>query len=191
MDELIIVDENDNLLRFASKEKCHGGEGVLHRAFSVFVFNERGELLIQQRSKHKLLWPLYWSNTCCSHPRPNEYFLASAERRLVEEIGISCRLSYLYKFRYSARYKSIGSENEMCYVFIGRSDNEPFPNSAEIADYKWIDMAELSADIENNPEKYTPWFKMEFKELTSSFRHLIPSLSETLSVQREELSVQV
>jgi len=169
MDQLVIVDQNDKKLGFESKEKCHNSCGILHRAFSVFVFNDKKQLLIQQRSELKRLWPLYWSNTCCSHPRQDEAYEEAAERRIKEEIGISCELEYLYKFQYKAKYKNIGSENEICAVLTGSSNDEPSPDPDEIADYKWVDMDELVEDIKKNPEKFTPWFKDEIKELLCSF----------------------
>jgi isopentenyl-diphosphate Delta-isomerase len=169
LDELIIVDENDNMLSFEKKDRCHEGDGILHRAFSIFILNSKKQILMQQRSRFKKLWPLHWSNTCCSHQRPNEYFLASAERRLVEETGIFSRLRYVYKFRYSARYKDVGSENEVCSVFIGTSNDEVTPNPEEIADYKWMNIDELVDDVKKNPEKYTPWFRMEIKQLLLNY----------------------
>jgi isopentenyl-diphosphate delta-isomerase len=167
MDKIIVVDQQDNIINFESKEKCHNGDGILHRAFSIFIFNNKEQLLIQQRSKFKRLWPLYWSNSCCSHPRPNEDYKESAERRLKEELGIFCKLKLLYKFRYKARYKNIGSENEICAVLIGKSNATIIPNPEEISDYKWINLEELKKNINKNPEIYTPWFKMEIKELFS------------------------
>ena len=173
--KLIIVDSNDNILGFEEKEKCHDGNGILHRAFSVFVFNDKKELLIQQRSKLKRLWPLYWSNTCCSHPRLNENLIESAEKRLKEECGISCKLKELYKFQYSAKYKGKGSENEICSVFIGRLSNaqDIAINPKEIADFKWIKIDNLKKDIEENPDKYTPWFKIEIEKLFSNYENEI------------------
>jgi isopentenyl-diphosphate Delta-isomerase len=165
MDNLIIVDEKDNMLRFETKDKCHEGNGILHRAFSVFIFNEKRELLIQQRSDFKRLWPSHWSNSCCSHPRAGEHFLAAAERRLREEVGISCRLKYVYKFRYWASYSDLGSENEVCSVLLGKSDARIIPNPLEVSGYKWMNVEDIAKDINNNPENYTPWFRMELQEL--------------------------
>ncbi|MBW2984306.1 isopentenyl-diphosphate delta-isomerase [Candidatus Woesearchaeota archaeon] len=170
MNELIVVDKKDNIISFELKDRCHDGDGILHRAFSVFVFNDKKQLLIQQRSRLKRLWPLYWSNTCCSHPRQNEGYKEAAERRLREEIGISCKLKYLFKFRYRATYYDIGSENEICAVLIGRSNDSIILNKEEIANYKWISLKELAEDISQNPEIYTPWFKLEFRKLISSYR---------------------
>ncbi len=176
MDELVLVDKEDRVVGSAYKEKCHDKGGILHRAFSIFIFNDKGQLLIQKRSELKRLWPLYWSNTCCSHPRADESYLDAAERRLEEELGLSCKLTYLYKFRYSAPYKNSGSENEICAVLIGKSNEDIAPNPKEISDHKWITIDELKKDIEQNPDKFTPWFKIEVKELFSSYKEQIDSL---------------
>ncbi len=170
MDKLILVDQKDKIIGFESKEKCHHGNGILHRAFSIFIFNDKKQLLIQQRSKFKKLWPLYWSNTCCSHPSLNESYKEAAERRLKEEMGINCRLKFLYKFQYKTKYKNIGSESEICNVFTGKSNDKIIPNPEEVADYKWVDLSELKKDINKNPGKYTPWFKMEIKKMFSSYK---------------------
>lgn len=169
MSKLIVVDKQDKIIGFEEKEKCHDGDGILHRAFSIFIFNDKKELLIQQRSEFKRLWPLYWSNTCCSHPRFNENLIESVEKRLKQECGISCLLKELYKFQYSAKYKDKGSENEICSVLIGRLSDEQniVPNPEEIADYKWVNIDELKKDIKEDPNKYSPWFKIEIKKLFS------------------------
>jgi len=174
--KLIVIDKNDNIVGYEEKEKCHDNEGIPHSAFSVFIFNNKGQLLIQQRSKFKRLWPLHWSNSCCSHPRPREELKKAAQRRIAEELGIFCELKYLYKFRYTASYKNIGSENEICAVLIGKSDDGVILNPAEIQDFKWVDIGELRKDVERNPEKYTPWFKMEIKELLSLYTEEIINL---------------
>ena len=115
-DLLILVDESDEELGFKSKSECHQGNGQLHRAFSVFIFNPSGELLIQKRSRDKALWDLHWSNSCCSHPQKNEQMQLAVKRRLKEELGIECPVHYLYKFTYHAKYKDVGSEHELCHV---------------------------------------------------------------------------
>ena len=166
---LIVVDEHDNVVDYKSKLDCHRGNGILHRAFSLFVFNSRRELMLQQRSAQKLLWPLFWSNTCCSHPRKGEELDEAVQRRLKEETGINTELKYLFKFQYQANYLNAGSENEICAVYIGKSDTEPMVNKNEIADWKFISIPDLSAEINNHPRKYTPWFKMEWQRLTTDF----------------------
>lgn len=168
-DKLVAVNIFDHAYGLIDKKECHDGNGILHRAFSVFLFNDSGELLIQQRSKKKRLWPMYWSNTCCSHPRSDEPYETAARRRLLEECSIDTELKYLYKFRYTARYKDIGSENECCAVLIGKSNQDIKKNPEEINDSKWISIPELIKDIEINYKNYTPWFQIEIKELTKNY----------------------
>ena len=118
---LILVDEADREVGHLSKAQCHDGQGVLHRAFSLLIFNGEGELLLQQRAASKRLWPLYWSNSCCSHPRRAESMETAIHRRLHEELGLRCPLQFLFKFQYQAQFESAGSEQELCSeVFIGQ-----------------------------------------------------------------------
>jgi isopentenyl-diphosphate delta-isomerase len=167
---LILVDESDRVVGHLSKGACHDGEGVLHRAFSLFVFNPKGELLLQQRSEVKRLWPLFWSNTCCSHPREGETMDEAVHRRLQQELGMTSELQFLYKFQYQASYEDIGSENEMCWVYIGVSDDEAEPNVNEISDHRWVTPAELDDDMKATPELFTPWFRMEWARVREAFR---------------------
>lgn len=166
-ENLILVDADDHQMGGMSKLECHKGDGILHRAFSIFIFNSANELLLQQRSADKPLWPLYWSNTCCSHPRMGENLETATQRRLKEEVGINCPLEYLYKFEYQANYKDVGAECEICSVFIGYSDGPFDPNMDEVAAVKFIGIDDLSAELVSNSGDYTPWFKMEWKEIRS------------------------
>ena len=166
---LILVDREDNELGFSSKAECHSGTGLLHRAFSVFIFNSSGQVLLQQRSQHKDLWSLYWSNSCCSHPRQGEQIENAAHRRMAEELSIDCELHYLYKFFYQESFEGKGSEHELCSVFVGRFDGKISININEIADWKFIDTEELSRSIDQHPEKYTPWLQLEWLELTKNY----------------------
>jgi len=164
MEKLLLVNKKDKVIGFETKEKCHQGKGILHRAFSVYVFNNKGQLLIQQRSKFKLLWPLYWwAPTCCSHPRKGEEYIKAGERRLKEEFGFTCTLKMIDKFQYHARYKDVGSENEMCAILIGKYNGKTKADSKEIANWKWIDVNKLQNDFKKNPNKYVPWLKTGFK----------------------------
>ena len=164
-ESLILVDKEDNEIGHLSKVECHKNEGVLHRAFSIFLFNDKGHLLIQKRSSQKKLWPLYWSNTCCSHPREGEDILDAAMRRLEDELGINgIHLEYLYKFSYQASYKDIGSENEMCSVFIGSINGDVIFNANEIESIRFIDCESLEQEMHLNSD-YTPWFKMEWRAI--------------------------
>ena len=166
-DQLILVNEDDRKLGYTSKSECHEGEGKLHRAFSVFIFNSSGQLLIQKRSSHKELWDLHWSNSCCSHPRKNERTKTAAIRRLKEELGIVCKLHHIYKFIYHAQYKDVGSEHEFCHVFVGLFDGEIQANPEEIDDWKFIKIDDLEKELSTSGENYTPWMRMEWRELMS------------------------
>jgi len=173
-DTLILVDENDNEIGTSEKVDCHLGRGLLHRAFSVFLFNPDGQLLIQQRSEQKMLWPLYWANSCCSHPRAGENTASAARRRIREELGVSSELNFLYKFIYHAEYDDIGSEYENCWVYVGHFDGELDIDSAEIADWKFVTPEQLTADIETDPDSYSPWLKLEWAHINKEFRDELP-----------------
>lgn len=180
---LLLVDENDQVVGHASKGSCHDGDGVLHRAFSLFVFNAQGELLLQQRSFDKRLWGGFWSNSCCSHPRVGEQMDEAVERRLREELGIGADLSFLYKFQYQADFGDLGAENELCWVFVGRSDDPVCVNESEIAAWRFISVAELEREMDAAPETFTPWFKMEWSRLRSEFSDHIERLTEPVGQQ--------
>jgi len=175
-EQLILVDSDDNVLGHKSKAECHDGDGILHRAFSLFVFNDKGEVIMQQRAANKRLWPLIWSNSCCSHPREGETYEYATNRRLKEELGIEANLHYLYKFQYHARWKDKGSESELCSVYIGKTMTQPLINESEIADWKWISREDLNTDVENNPDIYSPWFKLEWKEIQEKYWNKVESL---------------
>lgn len=168
-EELILVDEDDNQLGTLSKANCHDGDGVLHRAFSLFLFDVRGNLLLQQRSSMKRLWPLYWSNSCCSHPRSGETMQEATRRRLRQELGVVADLQFIYKFGYHARFEEIGSERELCSVFLGRIDGEVAANRNEIADVRYVKAAELTSALQQDGERYTPWLHMEWRRLNDDY----------------------
>jgi isopentenyl-diphosphate delta-isomerase len=168
-ESLVLVDEHDCEIGAASKHACHADEGLLHRAFSIFIFNTRDELLLQKRSAQKPLWPNYWSNTCCSHPRQGETMEEAVRRRLAEELGIRTPLTYLYKFQYQARYESAGSEREFCWVYYGRHDGEPDVNLNEITDWRYIDVASFDTELAASPDDFTPWLKLEWAELKATY----------------------
>jgi len=167
---LVLVDSNDRALGTRSKALCHDGAGVLHRAFSLFVFNRGGELLIQQRHASKRLWPLYWSNSCCSHPRAGEEIDEAVGRRLEQELGLTVALSYLYKFEYIAPFGAAGTEHELCSVYAGVASAEPVVNTTEIADWRWIAPAALDRELAASPQRFTPWFKLEWNALCREHR---------------------
>jgi len=168
-ENLILVDKDDVEIGTQSKARCHDGDGILHRAFSLFVFNSNGELLLQKRSEAKRLWPLYWSNSCCSHPREGESMELAIGRRLKEELGIATTVEFVYKFSYQARFGDLGSEHELCSVFIGRTDQVIRANPNEIADFRFVPAMDVLAEISNSEERITPWFRMEWKKLEQEF----------------------
>ena len=169
-EKLILVDEHDRELGTRSKGECHDGDGILHRAFSVFLFDPEGRLLIQQRAADKRLWPLYWANSCCSHPRAGEDMHEATARRTGEELGASAELEFIYKFRYHARYKDLGSEHELCSVYIGRiTESEVRPNPSEIAAWKFLTPTEVDELVADEQAPVAPWFRMEWRELRSRF----------------------
>jgi isopentenyl-diphosphate delta-isomerase len=173
---LIVVDKHDTIIDYKSKIDCHQGDGILHRAFSIFIFNDDGQLILQKRSNKKWLWPHYWSNSCCSHPRKGETLDIAAHRRLSEELGFDTDLNYLYKFQYQANFKDVGSENELCAVYIGKSNKPVNVNKNEIAEWKYIDVDDLTKEVSEQPENFTPWFKMEWTKLTTEYMKRIKSL---------------
>lgn len=158
-DNLILVDKDDKEIGSAEKEECHKSMR-LHRAFSIFIFNSSGELLIHKRSSHKKTWPGFWTNSCCSHPRVGEELEKSAERRLKEELGFSCPLQHLFSFQYQAKFDGVYGEHELDHVFIGTYDGPVEPDKDEVEQWLFINVDDLKRDIKKNPEKYTPWFKL-------------------------------
>jgi len=170
MIDLVLVDENDNQIGTKEKVAAHLGDGDLHRAFSILVFNGRGETLVTRRAHEKMLWPLYWDSACASHPFENESQEAAGERRLSEELGFTCKLENVDTFRYQEKYKDIGSENEICAILIGNYDGEVKPVAEEVADYKWMKIRDVLEDMDDNPDKYTVWFKIELDRLIEKGR---------------------
>ena len=172
---LILVNEADETIGRLAKRDCHLNQGVLHRAFSVFLFNAAGEILLQKRSGQKFLWPGYWSNACCSHPREGEGCEAAAHRRLKQELGIATPLRFLYKFIYQASFADIGSEHELCWVFAGRAEaSDIAANSNEIADWKFLAPAALEAALAESPEAYTPWLQLEWPQIRDQHPSALP-----------------
>lgn len=164
-ESLIVVDEQDRILGYRSKAECHDDDGILHRAFSIFIFDPEMQLLIQKRAAQKRLWPLYWSNSCCSHPRKGEELEIALQRRLDEELGLTTPLKFLFKFQYHARYQDSGSEREVCSVFAGKSNRTIAANPNEIAEWRFVDINHLEENIHKNPEHFSPWFKMEWERI--------------------------
>lgn len=156
---VVLVNENDEPIGSMEKLQAHK-EAQLHRAFSVFIFNSEGKLLLQQRAWEKYHTPGLWTNTCCSHPFPNEDSEAAAKRRLQDEMGIESDLCFLFKFIYKQRFENGLTEHEVDHVFIGFTDEVPVINKEEVNDYKYIHVDDIKANIKQYPDQYTAWFKI-------------------------------
>ena len=161
-EKVILVDKNDNQVGLMPKLEAHE-KGVLHRAFSIFIFNSKYELLLQKRASSKYHSGGLWTNTCCSHPREGEDILDAANRRLDEEMGITTSLRKVYDFIYKAELDNQLTEYEFDHVFYGVFDNDPILNKDEAEDFKWVDMETLNNDIIKNEDNYTVWFKIAFE----------------------------
>lgn len=161
---VVLVDEKDNEVGTGEKLETHQ-KALLHRAFSILVFNSRGEMMLQQRAKSKYHCGGLWSNACCGHPRPGEGVDSAAKRRLMEEMGFECDLQEVKTFIYRVKFDNGLAENEFLHVFRGNFDGLPKINSDEADDWKWIGMDELREDIKQNPGKYSYWFKLILEKL--------------------------
>ncbi len=160
---LILVDKEDNPVGYEEKIAAHTNGGHLHRAFSIFIQNSKGEMLLQLRSKAKHHFRSLWTNPCCSHPRKGEELQKAVHRRLKQEFGFDVGLKEIFSFVYKATDEDSGlTEYEFDHVFIGKYDGIPKPNPEEIDDWKWVAVKELKKDLNENPEKYTPWLKIAF-----------------------------
>jgi len=158
MANVILVDESDNEIGSEEKLAAHK-KGLLHRAFSILIYNSAGEMLIQKRAKSKYHSGGLWTNACCSHPEPGEKTLDATHRRLQEELGFDSELKEVFSFQYKTNFGDL-LENEIDHVHIGKSDETPKENPEEAEEYKYIGMEELVSDIEKNPQDYTSWFKI-------------------------------
>ena len=157
--KVILVDEKDNQIGVKEKLEVHKA-GDLHRAFSVFIFNSKNELLMQKRSNNKYHSADKWTNTCCSHPLPGEDLKQSAINRLNKEMGVYCDIEEKFSFIYKAEFENGLFEHEYDHVFVGYCDKNPNPNVDEVSEWKWISLNSLKKDIEKNPDDYTPWLKI-------------------------------
>ena len=178
-EQLILVNPDDDELGYLSKLDCHDGDGRLHRAFSLFIFNQHGELLLQRRAPDKRLWPMFWSNSCCSHPRKGETMEQATHRRLMDELNIRAKLEFIYKFSYQASFGELGSENELCWVYLGRSDEAVVLNKSEIAESSFVSRAALEQELAANPGHFTPWFRMEWQRLTTEYGERFAAYAES------------
>ena len=162
-ERVILVNEKDEQIGLMPKMEAHE-KAVLHRAFSVFVLNEKNEIMLQQRASHKYHSPLLWTNTCCSHQRDGETNLQAGNRRLQEEMGFETELKQLFHFIYKAPFDNGLTEHELDHVMIGYYNGEPKINPEEVENWKWMGIEEVQKDMQSHPEVYTVWFKIIFDE---------------------------
>lgn len=166
---VILVDQEDNQIGTMPKMEAHE-KAVLHRAFSVFVMNNKGEVMLQQRAAHKYHSPLLWTNTCCSHQRVGETNLEAGKRRLEEEMGFVTELRELFSFIYKAGFDNGLTEHELDHVMLGHYNQVPEINTEEVANWKWQSPEDIKNEIAQSPEKFTAWFKIIFEKF---YDHLI------------------
>jgi isopentenyl-diphosphate delta-isomerase len=166
---LVLVNDADDEVGVATKQRCHDGEGLLHRAFSVFLFSPEGEVLLQQRSGQKRLWPGAWSNTCCSHPRRGESIGGAVQRRLREELALEAQVRFLFKFRYHARYDAAGAEHEICHAYAGALTGRAAVNPNEVAATTLMAASALDRDLADRPEVYTPWLRLAWTRVRETW----------------------
>ncbi|WP_089894614.1 isopentenyl-diphosphate Delta-isomerase [Kriegella aquimaris] len=162
-EQVILVNEQDQQIGTMPKMEAHE-KALLHRAFSVFIMNEKGETMLQQRATGKYHSPLLWTNTCCSHQREGESNLEAGKRRLIEEMGFSVELKELFSFIYKAPFDNGLTEHELDHVMMGSFDGNPKINPDEVADWKWMKPEEIKKSIATDPQQYTAWFKIIFEK---------------------------
>lgn len=165
---VILVNENDEPIGLMPKQEAHV-KALLHRAFSVFILNDKNEIMLQQRAAHKYHSPLLWANTCCSHQREGESNIEAGNRRMQEEMGFSVPLKELFSFIYKAPFSNGLTEHEFDHVMVGYSNQDPVINPDEVADWKWMSIEDVQQDMKKQPEIYTEWFKIIFDQ----FYHFI------------------
>lgn len=169
-EQVILVNAKDEKIGLMPKMEAHE-KAVLHRAFSVFVFNDKGELLLQKRAAHKYHSPNQWTNTCCSHQRDGETNIEAGKRRLFEEMGFECELEEKFNFIYKAPFDNGLTEHELDHVMIGYSNKNPIINPEEVDDFCWKSINGIEVEIRDNPDKYTVWFKIIFKEYLEKIKN--------------------
>ena len=172
MEEVILVNEKDKVLGYMEKQEAHI-KGLMHRAFSIFIFNDKNELLLQKRAVEKYHSGGLWTNTCCSHPRKNETNIEAAYRRLNEEMGMSCVLNKVFTFTYKAVLDKGLTEHEFDHVFFGFTNQKPKINTDEVAEYKYISIANLEKTVSTRPELFTEWFLICFPKVINQLKTII------------------
>lgn len=165
-EQVILVNKQDEFLGLMPKLEAHE-KGLLHRAFSVFIYNDKDELLLQQRALTKYHTPGLWTNTCCSHQRKGESNIKAGKRRLMEEMGFTTELKETTSFIYKAPFENGLTEHEYDYILVGKFNDNPNPNPEEVESYKWMKLEEVKLDLNKNPQLYTAWFKIIFDKYYS------------------------
>jgi isopentenyl-diphosphate delta-isomerase len=166
IEQVILVDQGDCKIGVMEKIEAHR-LGILHRAFSIFIINNKSEMLLQQRAINKYHSGGLWTNACCSHPKPGESNTQAAKRRLLEEMGIVCDLKPVFQFNYQAMLDNGLMENEFDHVYLGKFSGVPVVNAQEVSDWKYVSIPVIQKKMENNPQIYTSWFKIAFPKLIS------------------------
>lgn len=170
--EVILVDEHGHPVGTEDKLRAHQDGGRLHLAFSIFLFDAAGRMLLQRRAATKYHFGGLWTNACCSHPRSDVGLLEFARARLFAELGVSVDLTEAFSFIYRATDETSGlTEHELDHVLFGRFDGEPHPNPAEVGDWRWAELDAISAELAESPERYTPWFRIIFERIVTSHRN--------------------
>lgn len=173
-EHVVLVNEQDEVLGTMPKMEAHE-KGVLHRAFSVFILNKNGEIMLQQRAADKYHSPLLWTNTCCSHQREGESNIEAGKRRLMEEMGFTTALKELFSFIYKAPFDNGLTEHELDHVMIGYYEDPPVINRDEVEDWAWSKPEDVKKDMSENPKHYTAWFKIIFERF---FDHIMENKLE-------------
>jgi len=166
-EQVILVNEKDEKIGLMAKMEAHE-KALLHRAFSVFIFNDKNELMLQQRAAHKYHSPLLWTNTCCSHQRDGESNIEAGKRRLQEEMGFVTEIEEKTSFIYKAPFDNGLTEHELDHVMVGHFNDSPLINREEVESYKWMTLEDVKSDMKLQPEIYTEWFKIIFEKYYSS-----------------------
>lgn len=167
--QVILVDTKDRRIGTAEKLKAHSNGGILHRAISIFIFNKKGQTLLQKRANGKYHTPGKWSNTCCSHPMPGEKVISSAHRRLSEELGFDCKMGEAFEFMYEAEVGNGLKEREYDHVIFGFFEGSPQPNPNEVSDYKWVNLKDLKSQIAKSPNSFTPWLRLVINKVSDRY----------------------
>src|SRR3989304_10487915 len=172
MEKIVVVNRSDRIRGTKEKLACHRRRATVHRGFAAIIMDETSRILLSKRSRKKPLWPLFWDNSCSSHPRLGETYSGAGERRLSFELGFTTSLKYLFKFRYQADYDERLAEQEICGVLVGRYSGDVRPNPHEVAETRWVSFSDLGREIDENGGRFTPWLKKALERIQrkDSFR---------------------